>query len=141
MKISRLMFSATVCATLALVGCRATVPVQNVVKASYGSAAYGEAGKLTLHDYEKAIARAGTYRNWETKPIAPGHLEASNLIRRKHAVVVDIFFDTETFSIQYKSSSDLDWNPAAGTIHPNYNSWVDLLKADIKAEIQRLRAS
>ena len=130
----------TLIAALALVGCRATVPVENVVKAPYGSASYQSAGKLTLSDYEKAITRAGTYRRWVSNPVAPGHIEATNVIRTKHTVVIDIFFNTETFSIDYKNSTHLKWDPTSRTIHPNYNSWVKLLEADIKAEIQRMRA-
>lgn len=136
----RLLLLLTIIAPLALVGCRATVPVENVVETSYGSATYADAEKLTLIDYEKAIVRAGIHRNWIANPVAPGHLEATNVIRNKHTVVVDIFFDTESFSIKYKDSKNLDWNPATRTIHPNYNSWVKLLEADIKAEVQHLRA-
>jgi|SaaInlStandDraft_2_1057019.scaffolds.fasta_scaffold91894_2 hypothetical protein len=128
-------------AALALVGCRTAVPIENVSTASYGSDAYTSAQDLSLKDYEKAIVRAGTYRIWVAKPVAPGHLEATNVIRNKHTVVVDILFNTETFSIDYKSSTILDWNPATKAIRPNYNSWVELLEADFKAEIQRLRAS
>tara|TARA_R110002072_G_scaffold9769_3_gene46882 strand:+ start:280 stop:705 length:426 start_codon:yes stop_codon:yes gene_type:complete len=141
MRTSRLLLTFAVAATLGLAGCRATVPVNNIVNTSYGSAAYADAKNLTLTDYEKAIVRATTYRNWVAKPLAPGHIEASNLIRNKHKVVVDILFDTETFSIKYKDSTHLAWNPTTQTIHPNYNSWVRLLEADIKSEIQRLRAS
>jgi hypothetical protein len=140
MKNRRSVIPVTIIATLMLVGCRATVPVQNVVKASYGSASYANAGKLTLNDYEKAINRAGTYRKWVSKPVVPGHIEATNVIRTKHTVAVDIFFNTETFSIDYKRSTNLKWNPTSRTIHPHYNSWVKLLEADIKAEIQRMRA-
>ncbi|MEH6755429.1 MAG: hypothetical protein V7788_14845 [Alphaproteobacteria bacterium] len=137
----RFVLPLALVAALALVGCRTAVPIENVSTVSYGSNAYAKEPNLTLTDYEKAIVRAGTYRGWLAKPVAPGHLEAANVIRNKHTVVVDILFNTETFSIDYKSSQNLDWNPATKTIHPNYNSWIELLEADIKAEIQRLRAS
>lgn len=140
MRQPRLYLSFAIIATLALAGCRAAVPINNVVNTSYGSTAYADAGKLTLTDYEKAIVRAGTYRNWEMKPIGPGQLEAKNVIRNKHTVHLDIVFNTETFSIKHKGSTNLEWNATAQTIHPSYNTWVRLLEADIKAEIQRLRA-
>jgi len=139
MKNLRRILPLTIAAMLVLAGCRATVPVENVVKEPYGSTTYANAGKLTLSDYEKAIIRAGTYRNWISKTIAPGQVEATNVIRGKHTVVVDIIFNTETFSIDYKRSANLKWDPTSRTIHPNYNAWVKLLEADIKAEIQRMR--
>lgn len=141
MRKSSLVLSFALIATLAVAGCRASVPIDEVVKTSYGANTYSDAKKLTLSDYEKAIVRAGTYRRWNAKQIAPGHLELTNMIRDKHNVALDVFFDTETFSIKHKSSTNLRWNPTARTIHPNYNLWVDLLEGDIKAEIQRLRAS
>ena len=141
MRKSPLVLSFALIATLAIAGCRASVPIDEPVKASYGTNAYAESAKLTLSDYEKAIVRAGTYRRWVAKQIAPGQLEFTNTIRDKHTVVLDIVFDTETFSIKRKSTTNLRWNPTTKTIHPNYNFWIDLLEADIKAEIQRLRAS
>lgn len=141
MKITQLLVLFAISAPLALGGCRATVPVTNVPETSYGSATYSDARKLTLSDYEKAIVRAGSYRGWIMKPIAPGQLEATNVVRGKHTVVVDIVFNTETYSIKYKDSKNMDWDAATRTIHPNYNTWVKLLEADIKAEIQRLHAS
>ena len=140
MKNLRRIMPLTIAAMLVLAGCRATVPVESVVKEPYGPATYANAGKRTLGDYEKAIIRAGTYRNWISKTVAPGQIEATNVIRGNHTVVVDIAFNTETFSIDYNRSTNLKWDPTTRTIHPNYNSWMKLLEADIKAEIQRLRA-
>lgn len=137
----RLTLPLAALAMLALVGCRTAVPIETVSAESYGSSTYAEADKLTLRDYEKAIVRAGANRGWAMRPVGAGKLEATNVVRDKHTVVVDIAFDTETFSIDYKDSKNMDWNPTARTIHPNYNSWVELLEADIKTEIQRMRAS
>lgn len=141
MKKMRLTLPLAALAMLALVGCRTAVPIESVNAESYGSIAYAEAGALTLRDYEKAIVRAGANRGWTMRPIGTGKLEATNNIRNKHTVVVDIAFNTETFSIDYKDSTNMDWNPTTRTIHPNYNSWLELLEADIKTEIQRMRAS
>lgn len=139
MRKSPLVLSFVLIATLAIAGCRGSLPIDEVVKTSYGPNTYSEAKKLTLTDYEKAIARAGTYRRWVAKPVAPGHLELTNNIRNKHDVTLDVFFNTETFSIKHKSSKNLRWNPTEKTIHPLFNMWLDLLEGDIKLEIRRLR--
>lgn len=126
-------------ATLALGGCRATVPVHNVDKAAYGLAAYSPSKPLTLDDYERAIVRAGSKRGWVFEKVSPGHLVGTNNLRGKHTAIVDVVFDTEKFSINYKDSKNLKWDPSTHTIHPNYNSWVDLLKGDVQSEIQKMR--
>jgi hypothetical protein len=127
-------------AALALVGCRGTVPIENVSNAPYGLASYTADEPLTLEDYEQAIVRAGSKRNWVFERVGPGHLVATNVVRGKHTAVVDITFDTESFSIDYKDSRNLKYDPSTQTIHPNYNAWVDLLKVDIQTEIQILDA-
>ncbi|MEX0759016.1 MAG: hypothetical protein WD100_05505 [Tistlia sp.] len=127
-------------AAFALAGCRATVPVKNVDGAVYGPITASPGTQLTLDDYERAIIRAGSERNWIFERAGPGHLVGTNNVRGKHTAVVDVTFDTESFSIDYKDSSNLKWDSSKRTIHPNYNAWVDLLKADIQAEIQRMRS-
>ena len=49
-------------------------------------------------------------------------------------------FDTEKFSIAYKSSQNLNHDASRGEIHPNYNTWVQNLQRDIQTEIALLRA-
>lgn len=125
---------------MAVAGCR-TAQVANVQSQTYGSSGLGYADRLTLEDYEKAIVKAGSKRGWLFSRVAPGHLVGTVEVRGKHKAVVDVMFDTKTFSILYKDSSHLNYDPATKKIHPNYNSWVKLLEQDIRAEIQALKAS
>ena len=125
-------------AAIALAGCRGTVPVENVHNAAYGVAAYSSSQPLTLEDYEQAIVRAGTQRDWVFERVGPGHLVGTNVVRGKHTAIVDVTFNTETFSIDYKDSKNLKWNPSTQEIHPNYNAWIGLLKTDIQTEIQKV---
>ena len=120
-----------------LAGCRGTVPIQNINDASYGTAGYSTTTPLTLDQYEQAIIRAGSTRGWVFERVGPGHLVATNVVRGKHTAVVDITFNTESFSITYKDSNNLKYDSAKQEIHPNYNSWVDLLKVDIQTELQQ----
>ena len=132
----KFVFPIALVAALALAGCRALVPVEDVDNAPYSLAAYTQAQPLTMYEYEQAIVRAGAKRNWVFEQVGPGHLVGTTVVRGKHTAVVDVFFDTETFSIHYKDSQNLKWDPERRKIHPNYNAWVDLLKSDIQAEFQ-----
>ncbi len=61
------------------------------------------------------------------KDIAPGHIEAK-LPVRAHLAVTDIRFDTKTFSITYKDSVNLRYDPTKNLIHTNYSSWIQNLQ-------------
>jgi len=135
---NRTVAATLVVAALMLAACRPLAPVVNVNNASYGS--YANTA-LTLDDYERAIVRAGTKRNWVFNRLGPGHLEGRTTVRGKHSATVDVLFNTQTYSINYKSSQNLKYDAAKGEIHPNYNSWITLLDNDIKAEIQRMQAT
>ena len=125
---------------MAVAGCR-SAQIASVQSQPYGSSGLNYSDALTLEDYEKAIIRAGSKRGWIFSRVGPGHLVGTVDVRGKHSAAVDVVFDTETFSILYKDSQNLDYNPTKNQIHPSYNSWVKFLEQDIKSEIQALKAS
>lgn len=118
-------------------GCR-TAPLVNIPDTPYAGSA--PAAVLTLEDYEAAIIRAGASRDWTFERTGPGHLVGSVTVRGKHSAVVDVVFDTDSYSISYKSSYNLNYESSQNVIHPNYNAWVDNLKQEIDREIAALRA-
>ena len=131
----------TVSAIFALVGCTGRLaPIENIDNASYGTSAFEQSKTLSLDDYGRAVVRGAALRNWVSKSVGPGHIEATNVVRGKHTVVVDILYNAETFSITHKSSQNMNWVPATSMIHQNFNAWVGLLESDIRSEVQRLRA-
>jgi hypothetical protein len=89
----------------------------------------------SLKDVERAILSAGTKRAWVMRVEAPGHIVAAHT-RGAHSATVDIFFNTETYSIVYKDSSNLDYEN--GRIHGTYNRWVEYLKQDIALSVQTI---
>lgn len=123
---------------LTLTACNTTT-LQNVNSASYGVASTAQ--QLSLSQYETAIIRAGAERGWVFRRVGPGHLEGTIDVRNKHSATVDIFFDTQEFSIVYKDSDNLKYDAAARTIHRNYNSWVSNLERDIRREVQLERVA
>lgn len=125
-------------APLALAGCAKAALVQDIESRPYGGEAYTP---LALSDYERAIVRAGAERGWQFRRLGTGHLEGRILVRGKHLAVVDVNFTREVFSIRYRDSENLEYDPATGAIHGNYNKWVTTLSEDIQAEVRRLRAA
>ena len=85
--------------------------------------------------------RGGSRRNWIFEKVEDGHLVATNDVRGKHKAVVDVKFDTETISITYKDSQNLNRDVDNNSIHPNYNHWVRNLLKDIRSEVQLAKAS
>ena len=114
----------------ALAGCR-TSEGYNVQEAALSSPPAAE-----MMEVENAIKRAGGGLGWQIKradPDEPGHL-IGRLPIRSHVAVVDIKHNTETFSITYKDSTNLDYDPKKGEIHSNYNGWIQNLRKAIVRE-------
>ena len=126
-------------AAVAVAGCRAE-PVYNPTDIAYAPAATATRS-LSRTDYKNAIIRAGTQRGWTFGDAGPGHLVGNLAVRGKHFATVDVFYDTESFTINYRDSRNLEYDPATRQIHPNYNSWVTNLQQDIQAEVTRLETS
>jgi len=94
------------------------------------------AGKAaTAQDVERAIVRAGSSLGWVMTPVRPG-LVSGRLDLRTHIAVVDVPYDTKSYSIKYKDSTNL--NAEGGNIHKNYNGWIENLDRNIRAELLRL---
>lgn len=60
---------------------------------------------LTIEDVKFAIIRAGGALGWQMEPDAPGHI-AGTLTLREHVAMVDINYTTDSYSINYKDSSN-----------------------------------
>ncbi len=89
----------------------------------------------TMSDVEHAIVRAGAGLGWVMTPVRPG-LMTGRLALRTHVAVVDITYDTRTFSIRYKDSVNLDY--ANGSVHRTYNGWIENLEREIRANLLRI---
>lgn len=116
-----------------LAGCR-TAPIYNVTDATVASP---EGKSLTSDDVKKAIMAAGAGLGWDMKPTEPGHI-VGTLHIRSHAAVVDIPYSEKSYSILYKSSSNLKYDASDGSIHSNYNGWIQNLDNAIKAKLATL---
>jgi hypothetical protein len=89
-------------------------------------------GAPTDSQMVKAIIRAGSSLGWTMQKDAPGHI-IGTLNIREHIAIVDITYNSDSYSITYKDSTNLDYN---GTrIHRNYNTWVNNLNNAIKVQV------
>ena len=85
---------------------------------------------------KKAIIAAGAGLGWAMNSTEPGHI-VGTLNVRSHGAVVDIPYTTESYSILYKDSTNLKYS-SSGTIHSNYNGWIQNLNRAIKANLAAL---
>jgi hypothetical protein len=58
------------------------------------------------------------------------------LALRTHVAVVDIAHDTNSYSIKYRESTNLQ--AEGGMIHKNYNGWIQNLEKGIRTQLQLL---
>lgn len=113
-----------------LSGCR-TAPIYNVSEQAIvtNSTSYTEA------DVQKAIVRAGSGLGWDMKVNQPGHITGT-LHLRTHMAQVDVKYNKQNYSINYKDSDNLQYD--GKIIHKNYNGWVQNLDRAIKVQLNNL---
>jgi hypothetical protein len=113
---------------LMLGGCAQNQPIYNVESAPIiapGNKAY------SMREVQQAILRAGSQLGWQMQSTAPGRITGT-LALRTHVAVVDIEHDTKSYSIKYRDSTNLEARD--GTIHKNYNGWVQNLEKAIRVQ-------
>ncbi len=128
------------------VGCRRGDPILTPVVQSVDNK------NLTLDKMRTCIKEGGIKRGWAVRDVAApqptadgkgkrakasapdpakGQAQATLNIRN-HTVVVDIFYTATSFTIAYRDSVNMEYDAAAGIIHPQYNSWVKTLAEEIR---------
>jgi hypothetical protein len=119
---------ALVIAAAALTACT-IVPIQNVSEAPVASAS----GRPLSNDQVRAaIVRAGSGLGWQFRDEGPNML-VGTLNLRTHTAVVEVPYNSRTYGVRYRSSVNL--NEANGSIHKNYNGWIQNLTRDINAQL------
>jgi hypothetical protein len=118
-------------AMLVLAACT-SAPIYNVNDAPTVTSS----GKtLQASQVRQAIITAGSALGWKIVDAGPGHLEGT-LNLRTHLAVVDIPYSATKYSIVYKSGENL--RAADGSIHKNYNGWVQNLDRGIRSALTTL---
>jgi type IV pilus biogenesis protein CpaD/CtpE len=119
---------AAIAATMTITACT-SVPIMNVDQAPVTTVTNRA---LTTAQVRSAIVQAGTSLGWQMRDEAPGML-VGTLQLRTHSAVVAIPYSTTSYSIQYRSSTNLD--ASGGMIHRNYNGWIQNLTRAINAQL------
>lgn len=119
--------AALIVAALLLSGFR-TAPIQNFTDVPVNKS-------MQAAQVKAAIIQAGTPLGWRIAEVGPGQLEAT-LRLREHVAIVSIPYSASKYSIAYKGSENL--KASEGSIHKNYNGWVQNLERAIQGELSRL---
>lgn len=90
----------------------------------------GSVPNLDSKKVEAAISRGATERGWVAKSMGAGTMELT-LQQRQHRLVVDVKYTATNYSINYKDSSNMNYDASSNTIHPKYNKWVNTLRHSI----------
>ncbi|MFZ4710712.1 MAG: hypothetical protein ACOYMH_12825 [Zwartia sp.] len=110
-----------------MIGC-AKVPIKNMedipITISSGRT-------VSLEEVRASIVKAGVALGWEMKVEGSNQLLATLKVR-EHITIVDIFYTETTYSIKYRSSTNL--GEQYGKIHRNYITWISQLSKNINAQ-------
>ncbi len=119
---------AALAIAIAVAGCN-SMPIQNVSQAPTTTAT-GKA--LSKEEVRAAIVRAGSGLGWQMTDEGANMLVGS-ITLRKHAAVIEIPYSANSYSIKYRSSQNLDEKD--GSIHKNYNGWIQNLHRSITTRL------
>ena len=113
------------------IGCR-TQLLQNIKDTPVS---VNEGKNISMEEIEKAITIAGASLGWRMKIESSGHM-VGTLTLRDHIAVVDINYNSETYSITYKDSTNLKYD--GENIHSNFNTWIQNLQKSINSQLDIL---
>ena len=86
----------------------------------------------SMDEVKLAIVRAGAALGWNMQEVEPGKI-LGTLHLRSHMAQVDIPYSTNSYSIVYKDSDNLNYD--GSKIHSNYNGWIQNLDRGIKTQL------
>lgn len=126
----RALLTFTLLAFVGISGCLATL-----VNVTDSAVTTGSERSASINELGEAVIKAGGSLGWRMQRITPGHI-VGTLFLRSHMAAVDITFNEDTYSINYKNSSNLKYN--GKEIHRNYNGWIKRLDDAINREFSLL---
>lgn len=116
-------------AVVSMAACR-TSSVYNVVDAPVTIST--TTASVQAADVRNAIVRAGAALGWQMKDDGPGRI-VGTLHLRDHMAQVVITYSVQSYSINYLNSQNLKYD--GGSIHSNYNGWIQRLDGQIRANL------
>lgn len=110
-------------------------PVKDIVDREVPTLKNGT--RIALSEVERSILSACERRRFQCSIEAPG-LIVGRWERRGHSFDVTIPYSDETYSIRYKDSVRMDYNPKRHRIDDAYNEYVAGLAEHIEADFERV---
>lgn len=102
-------------------------------------------GAQTKDKIKGVILVACLGRGWVAQEIQPGLIRATMTVpcmhhctAATHSAQIEIPFTGARYSIIYKNSANLNYDPQKQIIHKQYNKWVNNLRQDIDVGLARL---
>lgn len=92
-------------------------------------------GNAALENVTRTIITASAVKGWKPELAGEGHIVATRR-RAGHVAKVDITYTSESFSIKYLDSDNMEYN--GKTISPVYGQWVNELRDEIKRRLSEL---
>ena len=111
-------------------GCLA--PLVNVTDSAVTT---GSERSASIKELGEAVVKASGSLGWRMQRITAGHI-VGTLFLRSQMAAVDITFNEDTYSINYKNSSNLKYD--GEEIHRKYNGWIKKLDNAINREFSLL---
>ena len=108
-------------------------PVKDIVDQEVP--ALKDGSRISYRAIEKAISDACARRRFKATVVEPGVINA-RWENRGHSFDVTITFNDRSYSIRYKDSERMDYNPVRNRIDDAYNEYVDGLSEHIDAHLE-----
>jgi hypothetical protein len=113
---------------------RADDPVKDII--DHEVPALKDGARIAMPDVQAAILAACERRKFEATVVSPGLITA-RWVHGGHSFDVSIPFTDSTYSIRYKDSERMDYNPKKQRIDDAYNEYVAALSEHIEADFER----
>jgi hypothetical protein len=113
---------------------RADDPVKDII--DHEVPALKDGTRIALADVQAAILAACQRRRFEATVVSPGLITA-RWVHGAHSFDVSIPFSDSAYSIRYKDSQRMDYNPRKNRIDDSYNEYVEGLSEHIEADFER----
>jgi hypothetical protein len=81
---------------------------------------------------ETAIIQALQSLGWVVVARQPGRVTSQIELRGRHRVKIAVDYASASYSIRYLDSEGVDYDPATGEIHRNWDRWMRNLEARIQ---------
>jgi hypothetical protein len=93
-------------------------------------------GNKTLAQVEKSITTAGSRLNWIVKPAGTDTMEASYFLN-PYVLTIGIAYTATDYTMTYKASQNMDFDPVTDTINKNYLKWLSDFDFAIQNELAK----